>query len=335
MAPFVSVLLPVRNAQTTLPRAIESILSQSMTNFELLMANDNSEDDSRVVMHQFAAVDDRVRCFDLTGARGVVAASSLLARHSTGEFIARMDADDVSLPKRLDSQIEYLKKHSHLSACGCLVEIVDGGEGFDRYADWLNSVVSPEAILAERFIESPVVNPTLLIRRDDFESLGGWKETSWAEDYDLILRALETGYLIGKVPEALFEWHDSPGRLTRSDDRYSEESFLRCKAHYLSHVEGVLARGVCISGAGPIGKKIARYLIDEGIFVHAFLDVNKRRVGDVIGGIPVLPAEPVRSPELDSPIQLIALGRPVHRALARKLFDNAGWVEGVNYYCVA
>ena len=103
------------------------------------------------------------------------------------------------------------------------------------------------------FVECPIPHPSLVVRTAAFERVGGYRDTEWPEDYDLVLRLWQEGYRLGKVPEVLLEWREGDQRLSRTDPRYGEEAFRRCKVHYLGH--RLAGRSVVVWGAGPVGRR--------------------------------------------------------------------------------
>ncbi|MGI9243539.1 MAG: glycosyltransferase family 2 protein [Verrucomicrobiales bacterium] len=330
---MISVVITAKDAEATLGEAVESCLQQSYSDFELLLVDNASSDSTRAIVDAIA--DSRVRVFSCAGSH--VEAHRLGIAESSGEFIARMDADDVAHPDRLARQVELLAGDASLSACTCDVRVCSRGrpigKGFLDYVDWLNGLLTPQDITRERFIESPVVHPAAMMRRQALESVGGYREVEWAEDYDLWLRFLEAGHRIGKVPELLFDWYDSDSRLTRTHQRYTQDQFLRAKAHYLARIPAVRTGGVEICGAGPIGKRIGRLLIGEGVRVGAFYEVNPRRIGETIAGVPVL--DQVELQHRGDTVVLGAVGLPGARNLIRGLVGELGFVEGEDFFCVA
>ena len=266
--------------------------------------------------------------------------------HARGTFIARMDADDLNHEQRLEKQLSLLRREEGLHAVSCQVTIrkrQDSGaltppdEGYRRFADWLNRLSTPEAIAAARFIDQPIVNPTLLIRREILEHHGAFRDgLEWAEDYDFWLRLLQAGGRIAKVPEKLYTWTDHPARLTRTSAIYSQEAFIRCKAHYLALLPQVQDRGVALCGAGPIGKAMARALRDCRVTTHHFYEVHPRRIGETIHQCPVLSmdhwgvCEPGKSP-----VVLGTVGQVGKREHLTTLSRERGHTEGVDFFSTA
>ena len=115
-----------------------------------------------------------------------------------------------------------------------------------RYVDWVNTLQTPGDVARERFVECPVIQPSVMMRRQALELVGGYRQTEWAEDHDLWLRMLARGVRFGKVDEVLFEWTDGPTRLTRTHAMYGEDQVWSMKAHHLAREEAVRQHGVAI-----------------------------------------------------------------------------------------
>ena len=335
--PRVSILLPVRNAEGTLERAVSSCLQQSFTDLELIIVDDCSTDGSAAIAEKSSSMDPRAALIRLGKHSGVAAAAEAGRRAAEGQLIARMDADDVCHPERIARQVECLVGQEHLAGCGTAVRLIgapqsDPGRGFAEHVRWVNSLSSPPQLAAERFIDSPLVNPSSMVRAGVLESIGGYSDPEWAEDYDLWLRLLGEGHQLLNIQEALLDWHDSGQRLTRSSARYSADMFSRAKAHYLSRVPEVAASGVEIAGAGPVGKRLARHLVANSVRIGCFYEVNPRRLGERIAGIDVRDHSAMRCGDS---VLLAAVGLPGARARIRNLALAAGYHEGLDFFCVA
>ncbi|HKL34423.1 MAG TPA: glycosyltransferase family 2 protein [Tangfeifania sp.] len=282
MPPEVSVILPFYNTESTLPEAIESILSQSFGDFELLLIDNNSSDKSSVIAQNFAEKDSRVRLLQ-EKKTGVAHAMNCGLENSHGQFIARMDADDISLPERLEKQVNYLEANPEIGLVGSEVKYISHEKntaGFERFVKWVNSFHSPEEIEQNRFVEIPVVNPTIMFRREIFEKWGGCLQGDFPEDYEMQLRYLEAGVKMAKLPERLLEWHDYSTRLTRTDDRYSTEAFFRTKAVYFKKWSEKYNRfhpEIWVWGAGRKTRQRAKLLENEGLKIQGFIDIVKNK----------------------------------------------------------
>lgn len=336
-SPRISVLLPVRDAAEHLPACLDSLVRQSLSDHEVVAVDDGSRDGSSELLDRTAARDPRLRVLH-TPPRGLVAALNEGLGHCRGAVVARMDADDLSHPRRLELQVALLDTRPDLGVASCLARHFPRrgvGEGFRVYERWLNSLVEPDDIRRERFVESPLPHPSVAIRRELLERHGGWRDLDWPEDYDLWLRLLEDGVAIAKVPRVLLFWREHPERLTRTDSRYAVERFLRCKAHFL--LSGPLAASarVVMWGAGQTGRRLSRYLLRGGAPLEAFVDIDPDKVGGRLRGVRIV--SPATLPELLAPgtVVLAAVASRGSRALIRSQLDRLGLVEGRSYWCVA
>ncbi len=334
IGPRISIVMPFRNAAATLPEALVSVLAQDFRDWELLAVDDHSTDGSAEVVREAVGGDFRVRLLFNAGRAGVVGASVTAGRAATSEWLARMDADDVSHPERLSRQWAMACERPELDVIGCRVEILSPlGDGMVRHVDWVNTRMKPDEIANARFIENPMIHPSSLMRRSAVEAAGGYLEVPWAEDHDLYLRMLERGAVFGKVPETLLKWRDSPGRLTRSDPRYGDACRHRMRAHFLSRMAAVKERGVVIAGAGPIGKALALELQAESIAVRGFFDVHPRRIGEKIHGAEVAGLDQFGRRWREA-VLLSAVGVPGGREEVAGLAEKAGYVEGGDFWGV-
>jgi len=330
----ISVLLPCRNAATHLAEALDSLRAQTFGDYEILAVDDASTDTTASILSARSATEPRLRVLSGVG-QGIVAALNVAVAAARGELLARMDADDVAEPARFARQVAMLDGSPDLAGCGTAVryfprsQVRDGALEYER---WLNSLSSPDAVFRDRFVECPLAHPTLLLRRRAFEQAGGYRDAGWPEDYDLVLRLLGGGQQLGKVPEVLLHWRDRPDRLSRTDTRYTQDAFLRCKLHYLTPL---LEQhdGVVVWGAGPVGKSFARALIAQGTKLRAFVDLDPRKIGQTTHGAPVI--HPDRINDYRGAFALVAVAGAKARAEIRASLGIAGWREGEEYVAVA
>jgi glycosyltransferase involved in cell wall biosynthesis len=335
--PAVSVLLPVRNGEPFLAGCIASVRRQTLREYEVVAVDDGSDDGTPAVLDHWAAVDPRVRVVHRPP-EGLVAALNAGLELCRAPLVARMDADDVSHPRRLELQRDELRGRPELGVVSCLVRHVPWhgvGEGFRIYEAWLNSLTSPEAIARERFVESPVAHPSAMVRRELFERYGGYADDGGPEDYDLWLRWLGRDVEMAKVAGYLYFWREHGGRLTRTDGRYSVENFLRCKARHL--LAGPLAGGrrTVIWGAGQTGRRLSKHLQRGGGEIEAFVDIDPAKVGRTLRGRPIVGTDGLPDLLGDGTVVLAAVASRGARRLIRRQLDGLGLTEGVGYWCVA
>ncbi len=329
--PRVSVLLPVRNGNDWLIDAVASILDQTLDELELIVIDDGG---NGAILPRLPR-DPRIRLIGNRGS-GIVAALNTGAAVARTDLLARMDADDIALPERLERQIELLEREPAFGIVGARVAIFTASGapagGYRVYQDWINSLDTAEAIAREIFVESPIPHPTAVIRRSLFERLGGYRDTSWAEDYDLWLRAHAAGIAMAKPDGILLRWRDHDGRLSRTDPRCNQAGFTCAKAHYLAHTR-LREREAVIWGAAPTGAALHDALVAEGVRIAGFIDIDPRKIGGRKRGKPVWP--PSAAAELDGELILGAVGARGARASIRGALAGLGKREGTDFLMTA
>jgi glycosyltransferase involved in cell wall biosynthesis len=324
---MISVLLPVHNATPTLEQALASLFRQTWRDFEIIAVDDASSDSSPQILDKWRARDQRLKLFSCRGS-GLVDCLETGRRHVSRPLIARMDADDVSHPKRFQLQIDFLSQKPELCGVGCLVKLFPSDKlqrGWIRYEKWVNSLVGPEEIYSQRFVESPLVHPSVVLRTEVIAQAGGYRPVAWPEDHDLWLRLMEAGLRFAKVPHRLLWWRESDRRLSRTDLRYAPESFRAMKVHYL--LRGPLAskKRVIIWGAGKNGRRFARLLSKAHCKIDAFIDIDQSKIGHKAYGIPIQSPEILSASNL--PFILGAVAISGTRKLIRKALLDAKKVE--------
>lgn len=225
--PIVSVVMPVRNGATFLKPAISSILMQTFNCFELIIIDDGSTDKSAAIAH--AADDQRVHVYHQL-ATGISAALNKGIAVANGEFIARMDADDVAFPERLARQVCVLRAHPRVSAVGSGFVVIDP-QG--RRLHEVSPPTEPDDIRRQLLTSNCMAHPTMMIRRDAILGVGGYRSGfPLCEDYDLWLRLSEISDLYNiSEPLLAYRRHDRQISSRNLEQRIiSEIAVLRCAA---------------------------------------------------------------------------------------------------------
>ncbi|MCR9201866.1 MAG: glycosyltransferase [Planctomycetaceae bacterium] len=330
--PQVSVILPVFNAQSTVRRAVCSVLQQSFTDLQVIAVDDGSIDGT---LETLGEIDDPRLTVIAAEHQGVCAASNLALEHATGPLVARMDADDICHPEKIARQVQWLTE-TGCDVVGCQVRIVDTQQqpvaSLERYQRWINEeTLTSDQIFALRFVELPLVNPTILAKRSYFGS--GYQNSDLPEDFDLFLRAAHGELTFAKVPRVLFDWTDSDTRLTRTDGRYSDEAFDECRRSHL--LAGPLAdvTSVDVWGAGQTGKRWLRWLQGQGISVRQLVEVSPRKIGREIHGVPVIDYQSL--PPADGTLMLAAVGADRARQMIWPWLADRGYHIGHDALFVA
>jgi len=332
-APRISVLMPVRDAAATLDVSIRSIQMQTRSDWELLLWDDDSTDESSAMLDAFACADPRIRKLGHERV-GITEALRRLADAAAAPLLARMDADDFAYPARFERQYALLDAQPDAGLVGTRVRLFgpEVHSGARRYEAWMNGLLSPEEHRRERFVECPIAHPAFMMRREAYAAAGGYQPAAWPEDYDLLLRLLAAGWECAKTEQVLLDWRDTPQRLSRTDCRYAEAAFRALKRARL--FESALAgRALWYQwGAGEVGK---RWLREWGTRPPAaVVDIRPAKLGQTIHGVAVIPPESLPIPESVGFI-LIAVGTPGARDIIRKRLQPCGYIEDRHYLFVA
>lgn len=334
--PDVSVLLPAYNAESTIVAAVLSILDGTFSNLELVVVDDGSSDRTAELLAGMAEADSRIRLL-LGPHKGLVASLNRCIEAARAPLLARMDADDWSHPTRLQRQVEFLNERPDLAVIDCQAELGRcdfTGDGMVAYVSWINSLVTSGQIHCNLLVESPLVHPAVLMRRAAVESVGAYLEDGTPEDYGLWLRLASAGYGLGKLPEHLFRWNDSPSRVTRTDPRCELESAMRLRVRHIPDLVAGAGEGVVVWGMGPTGRLLLKHLGEQGIPVKRLIDIDAKKVGNVWQGIRIEPLEALLKGPQESPI-LVALGTRPAKELVREHARRQGWEEGVDFWLVS
>lgn len=186
----ISVILPVYNAEKYVSAAIDSILQQTFTDFELLLMNDASTDGSRAILESYAAQDRRVRLIDNPQNLGLTATLNKAIDLCRGEYIARMDADDLSLPQRLEIQAAFLDSNPDVGFCGTWTAIMDAN-GQLTGEQWVMQL-TPELVHARMYFHNCFVHTSVMLRRNYAQLKYDAANYPIQEDYEFWTRLVKT-----------------------------------------------------------------------------------------------------------------------------------------------
>ncbi|MFA5007872.1 MAG: glycosyltransferase [Candidatus Omnitrophota bacterium] len=211
----VSVVMPVYNARRYLSLAINSILQQTFSGFEFIIVNDGSSDESLKILEKYAKKDKRISIINQPN-QGIAGALNNGIKASKAKYIARMDADDISLPQRLELQFKYMEKHPDCAIVGSWVYFID-------ISGAILKIYRPPCTHEEILIElqkgngGAIIHPAAMFRKKTLLQVGGYlREYNYIEDYDVYTRIADKGRL-ANLSDILFKY-----RLTPTGINYSE-----------------------------------------------------------------------------------------------------------------
>jgi glycosyltransferase involved in cell wall biosynthesis len=214
--PKVSVLMPVYNGSRYLREAIDSILGQTFSDFELLVVDDGSTDGSPDIVKAYT--DPRIQLIALPTNQGLTIAPNQAHKIAKGEYIARMDCDDISLPQRLAKQVKYLDQHPDITVVGAQCIYVDTDGKIFPYQNTLRCAREHASIRWTASYECPFIHSSAMYRKQVvWDTLGGYNENiSFAEDFELWLRLLSNGYKGSNMDEILVRYRVHPKSVMNS-----------------------------------------------------------------------------------------------------------------------
>lgn len=200
--PLISVIIPTyQNKLVYLKLAIGSILNQSFGDFEVLLIDDGNTDECLAYMLTIEKQDERVHLIRNNQKNGLAAALNKGLSMARGKYIARMDADDISISDRFQKQIDFLLKHAEVDVLGSTMDVIDGNGEFVEHIE-MNQ--GHEEIKAQAYLSCPVMHPSVMFQKESILSIGGYNpDFKMAEDYELWLRALRRGLIFHNLQEPL------------------------------------------------------------------------------------------------------------------------------------
>jgi glycosyltransferase involved in cell wall biosynthesis len=218
-SPTVSVLMPVYNGDRYLTEAVESILAQTFTDFEFLIIDDGSTDRSGTILEKYAAQDDRIRLIRREN-RGLIATLNQMLELANGEFLARMDADDIAIGDRFAQQVNFLQQNSDCVCVGGAYELMDP----QGRTVLLLEMPEADAEIQQALLEGRTIinHPCAMIRRTALLQIGGYDASMvTVEDLDMLLRLGEIGRLANLNQTVLkYRFHMQSVSAKTSDFQY-------------------------------------------------------------------------------------------------------------------
>ena len=225
-SPAVSVILPAYNCEKYIGKAIESVLQQTFTDFELIIINDGSTDNTERGILQFT--DPRIIYLQNPENKGLIYTLNRAIELAKGNYIARTDSDDICLPERLARQKEYLDEHPETTMVASTISFIDANGNDKGIWPLDRKMISPSLIRNKMPFENCIAHPSIMIRADILKKLKYNPRQVNIEDYDLWLRLLNRGHVIGKINEPLL-WY-------RSHDDSITQVHLRRKNFFFKHL---------------------------------------------------------------------------------------------------
>ena len=266
MTKLISVIMPVYNASAYLSYSIESILNQSFKDFQFILINDGSTDKSLEIIKTYYDIDKRIKIIDKDNT-GAASSFNLGLKIAKSKFIARMDSDDISLPKRFEEQLKYFEKFSNIDVLGTGINLIDSkGKS-------IKSILFPQKhsdILKRMELTSPMANPTVMIKKKLFDELGPLDtNTDPADDYDFIVRALIKKKIVTNLNKVLLKYRIHQNNLSKINNTKQIDISYKSR-------EKLISEGLLVSNISKIEYQIRNLpTIDDKIFDEQKLNIEQ------------------------------------------------------------
>lgn len=284
---LISIVMPVKNTSSYLEECLDSIVNQTYANWELLAVDDGSTDDSHSILEHYAQNDKRIKVF-MNAGQGIIEALRIAYKNSSGEFITRMDSDDIMKASKLEvmsTQLNEIGK-GHIALGLVSYFSKDGiGDGFKKYEDWLNQLSKAGNNFHEIYKECVIPSPCWMMYKSDFDMCGAFNSSVYPEDYELTFRFYANKIKPIPTQEVLHLWRDYSTRTSRTHPHYADSSFIELKVNSFLELDYDSKRNLVLWGAGSKGKFTADLLLKKEIPFTWICD-NPKKIGkDIYGKI--------------------------------------------------
>ena len=286
--PLISILMPAKNAELYISECIVSISNQTYTNWELIVVNDHSTDQTKQILQELISTDNRIKAIDNEG-HGIIKALQLAYQHSNGSLITRMDADDLMSNDKLSLMAKLITAKGPGNLIVGLVEYFkDGGigAGYFKYAEWLNTLTLKGDNYNQIYKECIIPSPCWMVFRTDLDQCDAFNSELYPEDYDLAFRFRKRGLNILPVNKVIHYWRDHDSRASRNDSNYADNRFIELKIHHFLYQDYNQEQQLILWGAGSKGKEIAKKLLSRNIRFE-WITNNTKKIGKDIYGVKI------------------------------------------------
>ena len=324
--------MPVHNSAVYLSECIDSIISQSYKNWEIIAVNNGSTDNSLEILKNYEVTDKRIKVFDIEEAN-LLKSLRIGYNKSKGKYIHRMDSDDKMPKEKISIMVKELDNYGDgFVITGGTHSFSDEkkiGHGFKRYDDWLCKVSRNNSHASEIYRECVIPSNCWLVSRKDFNLSGGFNSNVFPEDYDLCFRFYEKKLQIIGVDKVLHFWRDHNNRISRNWECYLDNRFFILKTNYFNKIDRNYNRPLVIWGAGKNGKDLLKLFKKNEDEINWVCD-NKNKIGKDIYDIRVQDFSIIK--DLKNPQIIIAVASPKDQKKIEEFLLSVKKIKGVDYW---
>lgn len=276
----VSIITPFKNTSKYIVQTAKSIFEQSHTDWEWILVNDHSDENEMFLLQDFLS-DKRVLLLQNKG-KGIIDALLTAQDAISGEYITRMDADDIMPVNKLELFLDQFSKKDINVVTGKINYFSDDdliSEGYKKYEAWLNNIIDTNTFYKEIYRECTISSGNWMISVDDFKSIGGFNNLNYPEDYDLLFKFYKHGLKLKGISEITHLWRDHSSRTSKNSEHYNQKYFFKLKINRLIELED-LSMPIILNGCGQKSRLCAKILIDNKItFTWVSHEPDKYKAG--------------------------------------------------------
>ncbi|WP_341903368.1 glycosyltransferase family A protein [Fluviicola taffensis] len=278
---LISILTPYRNAEKYIRETALSILEQAHTDWEWILVNDHSMENELEALADLLQ-DPRIKLLENSG-KGIVDALCTALSEARGEYVTRMDADDVMPSFKLAQFLHVLENGKDRIVTGKVKYFSEAGSispGYLAYEKWLNDRVDQADFYAQIYRECSIASGNWMMRKTDLEKCGGFSGLNYPEDYDLLFRWVEAGFSITGLDLVTHLWRDHDLRTSKTSEDYQQKAFFSLKVSRFIELDWNPEQQLIVNGTGQKGRLTAKILIGKAVpFVWVSHEAEKFRKG--------------------------------------------------------
>jgi glycosyltransferase involved in cell wall biosynthesis len=320
--PLVSIIMAAKDTAPYIAACLDSIVNQTYANWELLVVNDHSTDETPAILEKYATSDKRIKVVHSNRPR-LIPSLQEGYKHCTGELLNRMDSDDIMPLDKLEVMVnEWLKYGKGNVIAGGTKHFVDEGEvggGFIRYENWLNNVARNNSHYEEIYTECVIPSHCWMLHKDDFNAVGGFDSNIYPEDYDLTFRFYKKGLKVISLDKVLHFWRDRADRISRTWEEYKDNRYFDLKVENFYAIDRDFTRPLVLWGAGRNGKDMAKLLLKKENKFHWVCD-SENKVGKDVYGIIIEHFNAI--PDIDNPQIMVVVSSPDGKVEIKSTLEN-------------
>ncbi len=329
---MISILMPAKNAAIFIEACILSVIQQTRTDWELIIVDDHSTDNTIEIIEKYTQKDRRINGLINEG-DGILPALRLAQQHISGEYVTRMDADDLMPEDKLKTLLSLLQNSPPKSVATGKVQYFSRqpvSHGYLKYQDWLNGVVERDSFLDEIYRECTIASPNWMMHTSDFFSIGGYDSLLYPEDYDMVFQLRNNGFKIVGAKTITHLWREHPSRASRNLKVYQQDAFFELKMNHFLKMEKISTSSLVLWGTARKGKLVARKLLDSHQ-LFTWIDWQNSKYSAGIYGEVIHPLN--RFDQLKNPLVINTVAPPDQQ---QKRIDHFlkknGLILGRNYF---